>query len=168
MIITASPSLTPIRIAITAAAVLLSTLFIAPVDTIQAEGSPDKVQFSSAIVCAPDSHTSCLPGPFTELFSLDHPSQVVIDVYLTHTGNYEANEQSSFYSPIGEIPNCGPIPPDTAEIYCGQVSGFVNDDLSLTIQHTGGGTHTGSHQQRYEITVCERNLFFPIIIRETM
>ena len=168
MTISATLSQNPIRIALTAAAVLLSALVFLPLNTTQAEGLPHLVEFSSALVCAPGSHSSCLPGPFTEHLSLDRPSQVVIDVYLTHTGNYEANEQSSFHSSIGEIPNCGPIPPNTPEIYCGQVSGFLSDDLSLTIQHTGGGTHTGSHQQRYEITVCERNLFFPIIIRDTM
>jgi hypothetical protein len=168
MMIPSYPSLTPPRIALTAAAVLLSALFVLPLDTTQAEGLPDMVGFTSTVVCAPGSHSSCLPGPFTEHLSLDHPSPVVIDVYLTHTGYYETNEQSSFHSSIGEIPNCGPIPPDTPEIYCGQVSGFVSGDLSLTIQHTGGGTQTGSHQQRYEITVCERNLFFPIIIRDTM
>ncbi len=95
--------ITPLKIALTAAAALLCALVITPISVTRAETTMDQVHLSSAVVCAPGSHSSCTPGPFTELLTLDHPAQVIIDVYLTHTGHYEDNEQSSFSSPIGDL-----------------------------------------------------------------
>jgi hypothetical protein len=151
---------------LTAAAAIFFALQLTPNQGAHAANPAEKIQITSAVVCASGSHPNCIQGPFTEVLVLEEPSQVVIDVYLVHTGQYEENEQSAFSSSIGELLDCGPIPPETEEIYCGQVSGFAGDELPLTIMHTSAASSTGSHQQRYEITLCNHKTFFPIIIKE--
>jgi hypothetical protein len=120
----------------------------------------------SQVVCSPDSHNSCLPGPYVEEIDLPENSIVVVKVFLEHTGSYEPNEASSFFSSIGAIDDCGPIPPETDEIYCGSVIGQVNNTLSLGVQHAGKGNFTGSHRQRYEVTLCHYYSFLPFTPRE--
>lgn len=130
------------------------------------EAATETEIFHSRVVCAPGTHSSCLPGPYTETFSLNGGAFVQVDVFVEHTGHFETNEQSNFTSELGALLNCGPIPQGEAEVYCGQVSGRTGDLLSLTIEHSGGGSSTGSHRQRYEITVLVDRQFFPIILRQ--
>ena len=117
------------------------------------------------MVCAPDSHYFCQPGPYVESYEVSEPTWVVIDVYLVHTGSYETNETSHFYSPFGDILDCGPLLPGESERHCGQVVGFVEDSLELSIEHAGDGYETGSHKQRYELSLCHEEIYFPAIFR---
>ncbi len=130
------------------------------------------------IVCAPGTHKWCLPGPYTQTLAISQRTFVTIDVYLEHTGYFESNERSSFLSPLGDLLDCGPIPADDIDqagddgdddsglLYCGSVSGLYDRPLDLTVLHSGSGPSTGSHRQRYEITLtpdCHHYAFFPMV-----
>jgi hypothetical protein len=141
----------------------LSFLVLSPAE---AASDPLPITVQSQIVCSPDSHNSCLSGPYMEEIDLPENPIVVVKVYLEHTGYYEPNEASSFFSSIGHIDDCGPIPPETDELYCGSVIGQVNETLSLGVQHAGKGASTGSHRQRYEVTLCHYYSYLPFAPRE--
>lgn len=152
--------------------IFISFLFIIPVTlSIQAQhpnatasaNPSNAASLTSQVVCASGSHYTCQPGPFTETYQVSEPTWVVVDIYLVHTGNYEPNESSHFSSPFGEILDCGPLQPGEEERHCGQVVGFVEDSIDLTIEHAGIGTDTGSHKQRYELKLCHEEVFFPAI-----
>lgn len=117
----------------------------------------------SKVVCAPGTHSSCKPGPFTKEVLIPGTAHVTVDIFLLHTEHYEENEQSWFFSELGDILDCGPIPPDQDELHCGQVSGRVDTKLTLTIEHSGGGDETGSHKQRYEIEILPDRIFLPFV-----
>ena len=127
-----------------------------------ASAASEPVTIRSRVVCAPGTHWYCLPGPFSKTYQPAGGEFVTVDVYLIHTGCYEDNEQSSFTSQLGDIEDCGPIPPDTDKLYCGQVSGWIDGDLELTIEHSGEGPETGSHKQEYVITALSQMYFLPV------
>lgn len=135
-------------------------------DEVAAASPAISTSLSSQIVCAPETHNSCQPGPYSETYEVSEPTWVVIDVYLVHTGSYENNEISHFFSPFGDIMDCGPLLPGEEERHCGQVVGYVEDTLDLTIEHAGQGSETGSHQQRYDLKLCHEEIYFPAIFRQ--
>jgi hypothetical protein len=130
-----------------------------------AQAAPDGAILHSQVVCAPGTHSSCLPGPHSQTYDTDGIAYLRVDVYLEHTGHYEPNEQSDFASVLGEVTGCGPIPDGESEVYCGQVAGRFGGQLALTVQHSGDGTNTGSHRQRYEINCLADRVYLPIIHR---
>jgi len=115
----------------------------------------------SHVVCSPDTHKTCLPGPYAADPPVEIPAEATharIEaswIWTGHPGSIQNNEHSNMNSSLGTI-YCQDFGDGLTEPqYCGSVEGEVEagSTLSLSIVHadTEKGATPGSHVQEWEV-----------------
>jgi hypothetical protein len=142
----------------------LAILFATPITALSATSRVETLTIESPIVCSPETHSTCLPGPFT--VDVNVPAGATggqIEVYwfwIGRVGQVQSNEHSWFTAALNGVQVDRVFCPDfgdeiVGDQFCGSVTfqATQGDALSLSILHADEerGPTPGSHRQTWVI-----------------
>lgn len=151
-----------LRIAFLLGSFLLLLIFASPVEDYFGQEAIEVTELESQVVCSPETHPACFPGPFSETVTVPADAgSVRIDVYWGWDGNpgsRQPNEHSQFSVAVNGNTAGQVYCPDAGDevvgdVFCDSVTLDVSpgDELALTIRHADEepGPTPGSHHQAW-------------------